>query len=408
MSPTSQDSPPVFGLDAVLTRPELLEGERLGLLTNFAAVTAQLERGVDALLAAGIPLTCLISPEHGYWGAGQAGSGEEVSHDPRTALPVLDSYALHGQGLDELLAGAGIDRLLVDLQDIGCRFYTYMWSMVEAMEACTRLGLPVTVLDRPSPVAASALGPGLDPACASFVGRLPVPLRHGMRLGQLARAVAAEHLGGAVDLQVIEAPAADGAAPWVAPSPNMPTREIVALYPGTGLLEGTTLSEGRGTTQPFALFGAPWDDGRLAAALREQQLPGVRIREAVFTPTHGKHAGASVHGAQVHLTARGPLDDPQTFDPLRIGHAILAAAARLHPTRPLWRESAADGREFIDLLWGSSALREGIEDGASYEEILASSPAPQLGARSPCEIGLTGSAAAKSAETIPTTEGGAR
>ncbi|MGP9538946.1 exo-beta-N-acetylmuramidase NamZ family protein [Brachybacterium sp. AOP43-C2-M15] len=366
------------GLDRLLVEPALRPSGRLGLLTHFAAVTPDLHRGVDALVAAGIRPDCLISPEHGYWGTGQAGVGNDEDVDRATGLPVLDAYGVHGEALDRLLGGAGIDHVVVDLQDAGCRFYTYMWSMVDVMASCGRLGLPVTVLDRPAPLAAVATGPGLDPACASFVGRLGVPLRHGERLGGIARIVAAHHLDPAPDLHVVEAPGADGSAPWVAPSPNMPTRTTLALYPGTGLLEGTVYSEGRGTTAPFQVFGAPWCGPELAAHLRELELPGVAFREAAYRPTHADFAGERVHGAQVHMTVG--LDragtDTALFDPLAVGHAIISALAALHPDRPLWREQVPGRPPFIDLLWGSSAFREGIEAGADLPEILAASPAP--------------------------------
>ncbi|WP_193105343.1 exo-beta-N-acetylmuramidase NamZ domain-containing protein [Brachybacterium sp. FME24] len=382
----SSASHPISGLDRLLTDPTLLREGRVGLLTHFAAVTSDLARGVDALVAAGIDVRCLISPEHGYWGTGQAGVGQDEERDRTTALPVLDAYGLDSEALELLLADAGIDHVVVDLQDIGCRFYTYMWSMVDVMGVCARLGLRVTVLDRPAPLATTALGPGLDPGCASFVGRLGVPLRHGARLGDIARTIAAGHLEQPLDLQIIEAPGADGAAPWIAPSPNMPTLTTVALYPGTGLLEGTALSEGRGTTAPFELFGAPWCGPELAARLRELELPGVRFREANYRPTHSTFAGERVHGVQVHLTSEvGPAGDAalagtgaplDSFDPLRVGHAIIATVASLYPDQPLWREALPGRPEFIDLLWGSSALREGIADGASFEETLAASPPP--------------------------------
>lgn len=374
MSPASQST---TGLDLLIQDPALLEGSRVGLLTHFAATTTGLERGVDALLTAQIGLRCLISPEHGYWGTGQAGEGSSEKADAATGLPVLDSHRVHGKDLDRLIADSGIDRVVVDLRDIGCRFYTYIWSMAEVMDSCTRLGLPVTVLDRPAPLSASAAGPGLDPACSSFVGRLGIPVRHGARIGRIAEFLARSHLTGPLDLQVISAPGADGTGPWVAPSPNMPTLTTVALYPGTGLLEGTTLSEGRGTTRPFEFLGAPWCGPELAGHLRELDLPGFAFREAVYRPTHSAFAGERVHGTQVHLVL-----DPQqacnlrAFDPLRVGYAVIAAVRALYPGQRLWRERT-DGRPpFIDLLWGSPAFREGIDDRASYEEILAGSPAP--------------------------------
>lgn len=155
---------------------------------------------------------------------------------------------------------------------------------------------------------------------------------------------------------------------WVPPSPNMPTRTTAQLYPGTGLLEGTTLSEGRGTTKPFELFGAPWTDARLAATLTEQALPGVQVREAVFVPMFAKHAGARVHGAQLHLS------DPAAFDPVRTGYTLLSTLARLYPEQQLWREAPPGRPHFLDLLWGSPALREGIDAGHSLDQVLAASP----------------------------------
>ncbi|QNN83649.1 DUF1343 domain-containing protein [Brachybacterium sp. Z12] len=168
----------------MLLNPSLLQPGRIGLLTHSAAVTADLARGVDALLAAEIGVHCLISPEHGYWGTGQAGDGHDEGHDHTTGLPVLDAYGKDADGLESLLAESGIDQVVIDLQDIGCRFYRYMWSMTDTMTACARLGMPVTVLDRPSPLAVTPLGPGLDADCASFVGRYGIPLRHGARLGR--------------------------------------------------------------------------------------------------------------------------------------------------------------------------------------------------------------------------------
>jgi uncharacterized protein YbbC (DUF1343 family) len=374
----SLTTPQISGLDRAVADPALLRPGRIGLLTHFAAVTADLERGVDALRRAGVEVTCLISPEHGYWGTGQAGDGSDEDHDAATGLPVLDAYGKDADDLEDLLAAAGIDQVVVDLQDIGCRFYTYMWSMVDVMTACARRGLPVTVLDRPSPLPALAAGPGLDPACASFVGRLGVPLRHGARLGAIARTVAADHLDAALDLDVVEAPGEDGSAPWVPPSPNMPSLDTVALYPGTGLLEGTTLCEGRGTTRPFEILGAPWCGPELAARLRELELPGIAVRETVVRPTHGTFAGQRVHGVQLHLraSAQDAASDLGAFDPLAVGHAVISTVAALHPDRPLWREQVPGRPPFIDLLWGSAAFREGIEDGAGLEEILAASPAP--------------------------------
>lgn len=360
------------GLDVVLRSPELIPHRRPGLLTTSAAVTADFGRGVDALVGAGLRPHCLLAPEHGYWSTGQAGEGGEDDRDPVTGVPVVSTYRVDGEDLERRLGTTGIDAVVVDLPDIGCRFYTYLWSMFDAMRACASLGLPVIVLDRPAVLAAGPLGPGLDPRCSSFVGRVDVPLRHGARLGALARHLARHHLEQELDLTVIEAPGADGAPVFVPASPNMPTRETVALYPGMGLLEGTTWCEGRGTTLPFSLFGAPWAGPELAGSLREQHLPGIGVRETVFVPAHGAFAGQRVHGAQIHVLPG------EELDPLRLGHAVLSSMRAQHPDRELWRKNRQDGPHFVDLLWGSSALREGIDDRADLEQILAASPPAPL------------------------------
>lgn len=380
----SDGSHAITGLDRVLRRPELLSAPQPGLLTNYAATASDLRRGVDALVAAGITPRCLIAPEHGYWGTAQAGEGGEDTRDPATGIPVVSSYRVCGDDLVALLRTSGIRSLVVDLQDIGARFYTYLWSMYDAMQACAVLGLPVIVLDRPAPLPAEAAGPGLDPALSSFVGRVSIPLRHGARLGDLARHLAEHHLEAHLELTVITAPAADGEAPFVPTSPNMPTPATVALYPATGLLEGTTWCEGRGTTLPFELFGAPWSGPELAGALRERAaaglLPGVAVREAVFTPAHGVFSGQRVHGAQLHLIADPARTVRELLDPLRLAHTLLGVLRDQHPAgHELWRRNGPERPPFIDLLWGSTALREGIDDGAGLEEILAASPvAPRI------------------------------
>lgn len=370
---------PTTGLARVLADPSLLPGQKIALCANYTSVTADLSRGVDALHAAGVPLACLLTPEHGYWGAVQAGESDGDGVDAATSLPVLDTYLVSGPDLDALLQRSGADHLVVDLQDIGTRFYTYTWTLFDLLCSAARIGLPITVLDRPNPLGRTAAGPGLDSAFASFVGRVNVPLQHGLTLGELARWFAAEHVpantGTTPELTVIETAGWDGAPatledPWVMPSPNMPTLHTAMLYPATGLIEGTTLSEGRGTTRPFELIGADWTDARLAAALREQDLPGLTVREAVFRPTFSKCADTQVHGVQLHLT------DSAALDTTALAYTLLSTIARLYPQQPLWRPHEEGRPFFVDLLWGSAALREGIDDGAGLDQILAASPAP--------------------------------
>ncbi|ROR73884.1 exo-beta-N-acetylmuramidase NamZ family protein [Bogoriella caseilytica] len=386
MTSAATSSAPTTGLTRVLDQPTLLPQGTVALCANYTSVTADLGRGVDALLAAGVPLTSLLTPEHGYWGAAQAGESDGEGTDAATGLPVLDSYLLEGAELEALLLRSQAEQIVVDLQDIGTRFYTYMWTLYDVMCAAVRTGQRVVVLDRPNPLGRSGAGPGLDAECASFVGRVSIPLRHGLTLGELARWFAAEHVpaatGSSPELVVIEAEwdgsASQDTATWVMPSPNMPTLDCAALYPATGLIEGTTLSEGRGTTKPFELIGAPWTDQRLAAALREHELPGMTVREAVFRPTFAKWAGETVHGVQFHVRDAAAIDPAQTI------HTVLSTVRDLYPDQELWRHRGPgiDGESrppFADLLWGSSALRHGIDSGASVEQILAASPpAPRV------------------------------
>lgn len=374
------------GLDRILRDPSLLQQVPTALCANYTSATADLARGVDALHAAGVPLTALLTPEHGYWGAAQAGESDGDGTDEATGLPVLDTYGAEGAELDALLVRSGAAQILVDLQDIGSRFYTYTWTLFDLMCSAARTGLSVVIADRPNPLGRRRLGPGLDPACASFVGRVAIPLQHGLTLGELARWFALEHVpqetGRQVRLDVVEVEpqATTSALPamqWVMPSPNMPTADSAVLYPATALIEGTLLSEGRGTTRPFELFGAAWTTRALAEALRDQDLPGVAVREAVFRPMFSKWSGSTVHGAQLHLL------DAARFDPLRTAHALLSTVRELHPDEPLWRqrgpdELGGDRPPFIDLLWGSSALREGIDARLDLAQILERSPrAPQ-------------------------------
>ena len=374
------------GLDRMVLESSIIGTSPTALCANYTSVTAELSRGIDALVAAGAPITCLLTPEHGYWGAAQAGESDGDGTDAANGLPVVDTYGISGGALDSLLERVGVDQILIDLQDIGARFYTYTWTLFDLMCSAARAGIRVLVADRPNPLGRRTAGPGLDPSCASFVGRTSIPLLHGLTIGELARWFALEYIpsitGSQVDLEVIELRGWDGApstdrAGWVMPSPNIPTLDSAVLYPATCLLEGTVLSEGRGTSRPFELFGAGWTDARLAAALRERELPGLAVREAVFRPMFSKWQGETVHGAQLHL--RSPAD----VDPMATAHAILSTVRELHPEQELWRqrgpgETGSDRPPFIDLLWGSPALREGIDDGADLDQILAASPhAPQ-------------------------------
>lgn len=366
------------GLARLIAHPNTIDSVPTGICTNYTGVTADLRRGVDALVEAGISLTAIFTPEHGYWGAVQAGESDGDGVDEATGIPVIDTYLCEGDRLDALLRDSGVQQILVDFQDIGTRFYTYTWTLFDLLCSAARLGIRIVVLDRPNPLGGLVrTGPGLDAAFSSFVGRVSVPVQHGLTLGELGLWFNAVHVpekvGSAADLEVIELEgwhrerqAED--APWVMPSPNMPTLTTATVFPAIGLLEGTTLSEGRGTTRPFELFGAAWTDARLTAALNERQLPGVTFREAVFRPTFSKWHGDVVHGSQLHL------QDADAFDPITTGITVLQTVAQLYPGESLWRKAEPGRPEFIDLLWGSTALREGIDSGADQQAILAASP----------------------------------
>lgn len=382
------------GLAALCARPRLLPDARYGLVTNFTSVTPTLRRGVDALLDAGIAVTALFGPEHGLHGSAQAGEAESSSVDEATGLPVYDTYLKDEPALDRLIDGAGVDGLVFDMHDVGVRFYTYIWTMLDCMRSAARLGLPFIVLDRPNPLGAALVeGPGLDPRYASFVGRLDVPLRHGLTTGELARLFAGRPATAGEpgpDLTVIElrgwdasAPFAATGLPWVPPSPNMPTPQTALAYCGTGLLEGTNVSEGRGTTKPFETIGAPYLDSRLIEAMRERELPGVLLRDAWFVPTFHKYAGTTVRGLELHVT------DAATFEPVRFAVSLLVAIARLYPADfsflvPGERVDAPERGFAIDRLWGDDTLRTAIENGDDAEALCP--PVRSPGAVYPDEV----------------------
>ncbi|MFG2603281.1 exo-beta-N-acetylmuramidase NamZ domain-containing protein [Streptomyces sp. NPDC048514] len=361
------------GIARLHASPGLAGPGRLGLVTNHTGVLPDLRPAAPALLEAGARLVALFGPEHGLHGTGQAGESEDARSDPATGLPVHDTYRRSGARLDELLLHSGVDALVYDLQDVGARFYTYVWTMFDLMVSAARTGVRFVVADRPNPLGGLVSeGPLLESAWASFVGRTPIPVRHGLTCGELARHLNATSVpqvaGAAVDLTVVEATGwrrdTDAAAtglPWVAPSPNIPTPATATVYPGTCLFEGTNVSEGRGTTQPFEIVGAPYIDARFAPSLTELALPGVHFRDLRFVPTFHRHAGRPLRGVQLHIT------DREAFAPVRTAVAMLATVRRLYPDDFAWHTT--DGpegtghRHFIDLLWGSDRLRHAVDAG---------------------------------------------
>jgi uncharacterized protein YbbC (DUF1343 family) len=272
---------------------------------------------------------------------------------------------------------AGLDALVVDLQDIGARIYTYVYTLANCLRACARHGVPVVVCDRPNPIGGVAVeGETLVPGFESFVGQFPMPMRHGMTIGEIAR-LFNEHFGLGARLEVVpmegwrrDLYADEAAAPWVMPSPNIPTLDSAIVYPGTVLLEGTLASEGRGTTRPFELVGAPGVDGeRFAAALTAHGLPGVVFRPLVFEPTFQKHARTTCGGCQIHVT------DRRAFRPVVTGVAVIEELRRADPAAFAWRPPPYEYEarlQPIDILAGSARLRERIEAGETAGAIAAS------------------------------------
>lgn len=373
------------GLDAFLAgEGRRYRRARLGLVASAASVDAGLRPAAHALRAAGFTLTALFGPEHGLWGAAAAGEPVAGGRDPATGVPVHSLYGATRSPTPEMLRA--VDVLLVDLPDAGARFFTFASTMAGCLEAAAgKPGgpagggsggspLPVVVLDRPNPIGGTAVeGPLLDPGFASFVGRLPVPVRHGMTMGELAllfRAAA----GLDCDLAVVPMRGwrramhwADTGLPFVPMTPNTTGPDMCLLYPGTCLVEGTNLSEGRGTARPFELIGAPWADGdAVAADLDRRALPGVRFRPARFVPWTSKHRGKTCSGVQVHLL------DRRAARPVALGVHVLDAFRRAHPGAFRWRPPDAPGAAFpIDLLYGSDRLRRHLDAGLPAEDLVA-------------------------------------
>lgn len=367
------------GLDVLVAEGmQRLRGRSVALLGHPASVDARLTHLLDACRAHELRLVRLFGPEHGLLGDAQDMAHVGSHHDARTGLqvvslygPTRDSLFLKPEHLD------GVDVLVCDLQDIGCRYYTFAYTVAFALRACAQARTRCLVLDRPNPIGPHVEGNVVDERHRSFVGEYPLANRHGMTLGELCRLfVTHDGLAGSLDLEILWAEGwrrgawhDDTGMPWVLPSPNMPTPDTALVYPGACLFEGTNLSEGRGTTRPFELVGAPYvdDPHRFAALAAARGLPGCTLRPCFFRPTFQKHAGQLCGGVQIHVV------DRERFDSLRTGVALLIAARAFAGFD--WRRTTYEyvsDRLAIDLLFGAAEPRALIERGADVDEVVGS------------------------------------
>ena len=343
---------------------------------HHASFTADLVFAVDALRSVGADVVRLLGPEHGLWGTAQDMIPVDGGRDRWTGLPMVSLYG-HDKASLRPDPGAldGLDALVIDLQDVGSRYYTYAATAALACEVCAEVSVDAIVCDRPNPIGGLAVeGNIVEPGLRSFVGMYDAPQRHGLSFAELVRT----YTGGLGTVVPMEGWTRgmwfdDTGLPWIPPSPNMPTLTTAAVYPGLCLIEGTNLSEGRGTTTPFELIGAPYiDPFQLAKALTALELPGVAFRPHVFEPTFQKHARVPIGGVQILVQNR------DTMKPLHTGISILCVMQRLYPADFAWRtevyEFEAD-RLAIDLLLGETGLRERIEAGEDADAIMAGFPA---------------------------------
>jgi uncharacterized protein YbbC (DUF1343 family) len=361
------------GLEVLLERPAPVQGLRIGLVANPASITSQLVPAALALARLrGVNLVALFGPEHGITADAQDLVEVDHSREGATGLPVHSLYGETRVPTPQMLAG--LDAIVVDLQDVGSRYYTYVYTMLHVLEACARERKRVIVLDRPNPLGGVVVdGNVLEPEYRSFVGMHTLAVRHGMTVGELAL-MFREELGLEVDLHVARMRGwrrgmhfEDTSLPWVLPSPNMPTPDTAFVYPGGCLVEGTNLSEGRGTTRPFELVGAPWLDGpALARTLEKEHLDGVGFRPAAFTPTFHKHAGLLCQGVQVHV------HDRKSFPAFLTYLLLIHHARRQDPERFAWRDPPYEYelvRPPIDILTGTDRVRRAIDAGRSPKRL---------------------------------------
>jgi uncharacterized protein YbbC (DUF1343 family) len=353
-----------------------LRGRRVGLVTHPAAVMPDLTLSLDALLGIGVRVTALFGPEHGFDGSGADGAAVADARHSRTGLPVFSLYGATREPTADMLID--VDVLVYDVQDAGARFYTFISTLYHVLTTAAQHGRAVIVLDRPDPINGLAVeGPLVATGLESFIGIVPMPIRHGMTTGELAHYFNTEYRL-AADLTVVAMRGwqrdmwldATG-LPWVPLSPGMPQLATATVYPGMCFIEGTVLSEGRGTALPFEVVGAPWLDGyALAQALNRLALPGVRFRPTHFVPSASKHVGITCQGVQVHVTER------QALRPVEAGLHVIAACRALAPDCFEFLASSWEGRPpHFDLLSGDAAIREGLAAGTPVADLVSGWPA---------------------------------
>lgn len=361
------------GLEVLLDEEcSLLKGKRVGVIVNQASIDHHLHYTPALLLDKGIDVRCIFSGEHGPFGDLQDQVGFSDTEDHISSLPVFSLYGKRKLPSKEMCEG--IDCFVFDLQDVGTRVYTYIYTMAYCMMAAARYKKVFVVLDRPNPInGLDVEGNVLEEEFSSFVGLYPIPMRHGMTIGELA-CLFNEEFGIGCSLEVIRMSGwkremwfDDTNLPWVSPSPNMATLDTATVYPGTVLIEGTNLSEGRGTTHPFELVGAPWiDPVKLEDRLNKEEISGVRFRPLFFTPTFGKWEGERCGGIQVHLLDRTP------FRPFRTGLFIIRAILQLWPER---FEFSSPPYEYerkrlpFDMITGTSSIRKALMEGNSIDDM---------------------------------------
>ena len=354
-----------------------LKKKRVGIVSNPASVGAGFQHVVRAIAnAPDVTLAAIFGPQHGYRADVQDNMIETGhANDPTRGVPVYSLYSETREPTAEMLQG--LDVLVIDLQDVGSRIYTFVYTMANCLRACSRYGVPVIVTDRPNPIGGDRIdGPVLVEGFESFVGQFPIPMRHGMTIGELARFFN-EGCGIGAELTVVPMDNwrrgmyyEDTGLPWVMPSPNMPTVEAAVVFPGTVLFEGTNVSEGRGTTRPFELIGAPWVDAEaLSERLAAYKLPGVHFRPVVFEPTFQKHAKHACGGCQIHVLNR------DEFPTVRAAVAVLVEIRAQNSEKFQWKQPPYEyelTKLPFDILAGSSELRTQIESAVPVDTIAAS------------------------------------